>query len=491
MSTQHARPNIVVITADQWRGDCLGCLDSRHPVMTPHVNQLASEGVHFTQAYADCPVCMPQRVTLLTGQVASHFGLTRNFQERSPVDPATSLAGRLAREAGYQTEAVGKMHFSPDRARFGLDHVRLHPNDYVMFLEDTDYKGMYRGHGLGGNEVYPTVAAMPERYTHTHWIVEEATRFLLQRDPEAPFFLWMVFEAPHSPFDPPEPYDRMYDRFDVPDPVWGDWADGDGYPPDLTARRMANKLDQLGSQALQESRRRYYGQVSHIDYQLGRFFGELRTRGLYDNTVIVFCADHGEHLGDHGIFGKTTFLHGSGDVPLIMRLPSWVPLARHGLTIDQPVLTADLHPTLLELAGLSPASDVDGRSLLPAIHAGAGDSERIVCGEYGHGATRTAMAMNERFKYIYYQRGGVEQLFDVQADRENLRNLAGEPTSETVKAALRAHLIAYLTEYKSPLVSDGALVVDNSPLDEDALRGQNPFAWRGPMRYGQGYGGGW
>ena len=147
------KPNIVLITADQWRGDCLGCAEGRHPVMTPHMNQLAAEGVRFTQAYADCPVCMPQRVTLLTGQVASQFGLPHNFAQRSPVDVQTSLPTRLAREAGYQTKAIGKMHFQPGRARMGFEHIALHPNDYVIWLEETPNAGMYRGHGPGGNEV--------------------------------------------------------------------------------------------------------------------------------------------------------------------------------------------------------------------------------------------------------------------------------------------------------------------------------------------------
>ena len=123
--------------------------------MTPHVNQLAAEGTRFTQSYADCPVCMPQRVTMLTGKTGSNFGKPFNFQGRSPIDPLTSLPARLTREGGYQTKAIGKMHFVPDRARMGFEHVTLHPNDYINWLEESPYAGMYRGHGLGGNEVYP------------------------------------------------------------------------------------------------------------------------------------------------------------------------------------------------------------------------------------------------------------------------------------------------------------------------------------------------
>ena len=259
---------------------------------------------------------------------------------------------------------------------------------------------MYRGHGLGGNEVYPTVSAVPEKYTHTHWIIDESISFLETRDPDNPFFLWMVFEAPHSPFDPPEPYDRMYDHFTIPAPACGDWV-AEAMPPWLAARVIAEKFDQVTPEILQEIRRRYYGQISHIDYQLGRFLGELRTRGLYDDTLIVFTADHGEHLGDHGLFGKATFLQSSGRVPLIVRPSRREALAHPALELDSPVLTVDLFPTLLQAAGLEPPSDVDGHSLLPAMSEGCGDADRIVCGEAGRG-DGTAFALGKGFKYIYY-----------------------------------------------------------------------------------------
>ncbi|MGC9349206.1 MAG: sulfatase-like hydrolase/transferase [Anaerolineae bacterium] len=465
MSTE--RPNVVLITADQWRGDCLGCANvgrqngTRHPVMTPHLDQLAAEGARFTQAYADCPVCMPQRVTTLTGWTASHFGLTHNFSVRSPIGTAAgyapSLPARLTREAGYQTKAIGKMHFMPDRARMGFEHITLHPNDYVIWLEDTPYAGMYRGHGLGGNEVYPAVAPMPERFTHTHWVVEQAIRFLAERDPECPFFLWLVFEAPHSPFDPPVPYDRMYDNFSIPDPVWGDWVEGDAYPPDFIERRLSHKYDHLSEETIREARRRYYGQVSHIDYQLGRFLGELRTRRLYDETALIFTADHGEHLGDHGLFAKTTFLNSAARVPLIVRLPSGVPKAHAALEIASPTMTADICPTILQLAGLSPHTPMDGMSLLPAMARGEGDADRVICGEYGgeHSLDHvTAFATDGAYKYLYYVNGGIEQLFDTRHDPDDLHDLAQEPDLRGVRDRLRRALVDYLTKFDRPIIED-------------------------------------
>ena len=445
--------------------------------MTPHFDQIAYEGIWYERAYADCPVCMPQRATMLTGFTASQHGMPYNNMSgpRSPIAAEHSLPARLTREAGYQTKAVGKMHFYPERARFGFEHISLHPNDYLNFLEDNGYGGFYRGHGLGGNEVYPAVSAVPERLTHTHWIVDESIRFLSQRDPEHPFMLWMVFEAPHSPFDPPEPFDRFYDDFDIPEAVIGDWVNAPGEPQELVAQRIIKKADRMSAQVVRRLRQHYYGQVTHIDYQLGRFLGELKSKGLYDNTVIVITSDHGEHLGDHQLYGKYTYLESSARVPIIMRLPD-----AHGIRnsrIATPALTADIVPTLLELAGLQPEPAMDGISLLRL------PEERVVYGETRHSVFST----DGRLKYIYYFAGGAEQLFDVSRDKDDRHNLAGQPAYAESQAALKAGLIMYLQANRRPAVRDGELLVRESTLDIDELRAQNAAAWRGPLRYGQGY----
>lgn len=477
-------PNILFIVADQWRGDCLGFLENEHPVMTPHIDQLADEGVSFTRAYADCPICMPQRATFLTGKTASRLGLATNFECRTPIDPERSLPGLLAQAKRYQTEAIGKMHMIPERARFGFDNISLHPNDYVNWLEKTDYAGSYRGHGLGGNEAYPTTAATPEPFTHTHWIVENGIRFLQRRDPEVPFFMYMVFEAPHSPFDPPEPFDRLYDRFSIPDPVCGDWVEEE-YPPSLETTRLSRKTYRLNQEMIREARRRYYGQISHIDYQLGRLFGEMKTRGLYEDTIIVFTADHGEHLGDHRLFGKTTFLRGSADVPLIFRVPSRMLEQNDQFVNNIPALTADIFPTLLDFAGIEPPQEIDGLSLKRHICQGRKE-ERIIHGEFS-GQHGSAFASDGRHKYIYYANGGIEQLFDEENDPNNLVNRAGDPSLEQEKQRLRTSLISYLQQFDRPLVRDGHLKKVDEPVDPHKLRRSNPWAWRGPMRYGQGY----
>lgn len=472
------KPNIVFIMLDQWRGDCLGIADSPHPVMTPHMDQIAYEGVWYQRAYVDCPLCMPQRATMLTGFTASQHGMPYNFLTgpRSPIPLEHSLPHRLTREAGYQSKAIGKMHFYPERSRFGFEHVTLHPNDYVNWLEEQGYGGLYRGHGLGGNEVYPTVSAVPERYTHTHWIVDESIQFLSQRDPDNPFFLWMVFEAPHSPFDPPEPFDRLYDDFDIPEARIGDWVNTDSEPASLIEQRISNKADRISPQILRKLRRHYYGQITHTDYQLGRFFGELKRLGLYDDTVIVLTSDHGEHLGDHRLFAKYTFLESAAHIPLILRLPPRYPISAH--RERQPVLTADIPMTLLELAGVPVNQNAYGRSLLNL------PDDRIIFGETKY----AAFATDGRWKYVYYTDGGIEHLFDVENDPDDLHNLAQSEEHQATKSQLQAALRNYLLQYQRPILDEaGEFRTIDLPIDEARLRAMNNAAWRGPLRYGQGY----
>lgn len=477
------RPNIIYIVADQWRGDCLGLYGNSHPVMTPHLNQLASEGVNFSRAYADCPICMPQRITMLTGRTGSQMQCLGNFgpDNQPAFDRSTTLPARLAREAGYQTKAIGKMHFMPQRSRHGFEHVTLHPDDYLWWLEDHGHGGAFRGHGLGGNEVYPAVAATPDKYYHTTWSIDESIRFFDQRDPDTPFLLYLVFEAPHSPFDPPEPYDRMYDNFSIPDPVRGDWVESQ-YPVDFQKRRITSKLDQLTPEVIREARRRYYGQISQIDYHLGRLFGSLRTLGIDRDTAIVFTSDHGECLGDHGLFAKHCFLESAARVPLIIRMPAsfGFPQAedRHA-----PVQTADITPTLLDLAGLCRDEDAEGESLLPLIRSSNGFQGRVIFGE----TPETAAAIDEEFKYVYYRAGGAEQLFNTKQDPDDTTNLLSDPNRAMDVRRLKGKLLEYLQGNNSRLVDKDTFCSCPPEFDSAKARSRNPLACRGPMRGGMGY----
>lgn len=483
------RPNILLVTTDQQRGDCIG-IEGAHPVMTPHMDQLAREGVRFSSAYSDCPMCIPARKTIMTGRCAYTHGIAKNASVPMPEQPHLTLPGKLTSQ-GYQTHAAGKMHFYPSRARSGFERMRLHPDDYVNWLERTPYAGKYRGSGLGGNEVYPTYAPMPAEYTHTHWIVEESIDFLRQRDPEHPFFMWTCFEAPHTPYDPPESFVRLYDGIDIPAPVSADWSEGEQVPPWMRNVRWMHKSDLHPDYVVQAARKHYYASITHVDYELGRLFGELKMQGLWENTIVLFSSDHGDMLGDHGLFQKSCFYEPSARVPFLLRLPSHLRGGyKPGSVIRDAVQLADIYPTLLGLAGCSSESDGssarDGLNLmdLPGRYSG----RRWVFG-YCDVQDGLYMATDGEWKYLYYVCGGQEQLFNVNHDPGELVNLADHANYKETLAEGRSRLAEKFPQLAQSEQRSAAGLKHTEPPaeDEDEIRSLNPFAWKGPMRYGSGH----
>lgn len=490
-------PNIIVITADQWRADALGVRGSEHPVLTPHLDQLSDEGVSFSNAWADCPISMPQRATFLTGMTGAALGITANFHHRTPVESKSSLPALLRQQQGYQCVAIGKTHVIPDRARLGFDDIILHPDDYVNYLEAHGYGGFYRGHGVGGNEVVPAPNPLPEQHTSSRWITDRAIEFLYRRDPEVPFFLWIIYEAPHAPFDPPKDYVDLYRCQPIPHPRQSPWEPAN--EARLFRRRaLMHNWDRLSPEWLLETRRHYYAQLTYIDYQLGRFFGELKSRNIWDQSEIIFNSDHGEHLGDFGLFGKGTFLRGSGDIPLIIK-PSSGQAWKAGSVCHAPVQSADLPLTIAETAGVqfTNGKEPDGISLAGHIAdpASPEHEDRIVFGEFG-GRDCSLTAIGNEFRLVYYPEGGIEHIFPVQGNDTRLVNVHDLNSSGIQQIAkLRSALIGWIKKYERPyLAGDTLLVTEAEPMDEEfarAYRSRNPMAWRGPIRYGRGYGGGY
>jgi arylsulfatase len=489
------RPNIVMVTADQWRADTLGVIPSEHPVLTPHLDQLADEGVRFSHAWADCPICMPQRATLLTGKTGSTLGVTTNFHHRTPVDRQRSLPALLRSRAGYQTEWIGKTHVVPERARLGFDDVVLHPDDYVNRLEEAGYGGFFRGHGIGGNEVVPAPNPLPEALHSSRWITDRAVEFLYRRDPEAPFFLWVTYEAPHPPFDPPEAYVRLYDGQPIAAPRPSPWHPSDE-PVAFQRRRLMHNWDRLSPEWAAQSRRYYYAHQTFIDYQLGRLFGELKSRGMWDETCVIFHSDHGEHLGDYGLYGKTTFLRGSADVPLVVKPPThvqWTP----GSVCEAPVQNADLPVTIADTCGIGALDEPDGISLQPHLSNPQDNAhrDRLIFGEFG-GPDGSVTAIGPELRYIWYPEGGSEQIVPAFGGDTTLDSLATlSDAHRPVATAMKRQLAEWLSENGSSSAVDGELVAreaeEMTAERAQAYRAQNPMAWRGPIRYGRGYGGGY
>lgn len=463
--------NVLLITADQWRAECLSSL--AHPtVKTPHLDALAKDGVTFTRHYTQCVPCGPSRTSLLTGMYMMNHRSVRNG---TPLDARfTSLALEL-RKLGYDPALIGYTDTSLDpRGRAPSDPL-LHTYAGTMpgftqlvpgsegdraWVADLREKG-YAVPGDVYDPPAPTAANAgwgptfaPAQYKAEHsdtaFTVGEAMRFVARTD--KPWFLHLSLLRPHPPFIAPEPYNSMYDPAKVPGFAGrAERAEEAELHPYL--RYMLTDLrDQksdghpegghpMDERARRQLRATYYGLISEVDHHLGRLFDLLRQRGQYDRTLIVFTTDHGEMLWDHWLLGKEYFFDQSFHIPLIVRAPDAA--GTRGRVVDAFSESIDLMPTILDLAGGTAPLQCDGRSLTPWL---AGKSPqgwreevffeldfRDVPGgapekELGLKLDQCSMAIvrDKTHKYVHFA-ALPALLFDLAKDPQECRNAIGDP----------------------------------------------------------------
>jgi len=416
-------PNILLVTADHWPASLLGIAD--HPcVQTPTLDHLARCGVRFSNAYSECPVCISARRTLLTG-CSPRTHNDRTFKVEEPLPNLPTIAECFA-EFGYQTAAVGKLHVYPPRARAGFHEVILceegrpqagATDDYEIYLGDVGKVGQQFLHGMSNNDYVHRPWHLDEEHHVTNWLTRQMSRTIQRRDPTRPAFWYLSYTHPHPPLVPPEGYLDMYRAIQPPEPYYGSWP----CEPHAMPSRMNNRLIESAHytpEFIADVRRAFYALCTHIDHQLRVVIGTLREENLLDNTVILFTADHGDMLGNHGLWAKRLYYEDSAGIPMIL-----VGVAgdkRVGLrrADDRLVAFQDIMPTLLDLAGIPIPDSVDGLSMV-------GETKReILYGEYGEAAEATRMIHDGRFKLIYYALGNRMQLFDLQNDPQELNDLS-------------------------------------------------------------------
>ena len=477
MPDETDRPNIILITTDQQRGDCTGV--DGHPLLeTPHLDQLANEGVYFSRAYSACPVCVPARKIIMTGQTAYNVGCFSNTGDT--LDQRQTLP-RLLRDVGYQTQLIGKAHFSPQRARLGFDNMIINESgryregdDFHRWLMKTPYAGLERATSIGNNDVFARRSVVPETHHVNTWTANECIEFLDRRDPTCPFFLWMSFSRPHSQYDPPAPYDSWYELSEVPPPLVA--PDEDFLPPQLQESPARYDWDRLSPRQIAKARQHYLGQITHIDHQIGRFLSALRWKGFSDNSLIVFTSDHGDMMGDFGLFFKSHYFEGSGRVPMILRPPKTWEGTLPAQRFTRPVSLIDVLPTLVAGASGEVPDHVDGLSLLPAIQGDDPVGDRIFHGEIGAEAARHHCLTDGRLKYMWFRLGGREYLFDLAEDPHELDNMAGD---EALLRPWRQRLIEILENRDDSAVSGGKLqATPHTSTPSADLRAQDPFGRR-------------
>jgi arylsulfatase len=451
------RPNVLFVTVDQWPGSLLGC--AGHEVIeTPTIDQLARIGTRYTEAYAACPICIPARRSMMTGTSPRTHG-DRIFQPALPMPAHLPTLAGCFRDAGYQASAVGKLHVYPQRDRIGFDDVLLAEegrdhlgiDDYEMFLADRGYPGRQFMHGMSNNEYSWRTWHLPEELHVTNWTTWAGARTIKRRDPTRPGLWHVSYTAPHPPLVPLASYFERYRGRDVPASSMGEWArDPAGLPH---AVRVAREFwADLRPDQLADAKRAFYAQCTHIDHQLRILIGTLREEGILDNTIILFCSDHGDMLGDHGLYAKRLMYEGSAKVPMILVGAAGSTSVPVGRTDDRLVEVQDIMPTLLEMCGLTVPDTCEGLSMIGARR------RDILYGESLVGAKATRMVRAGRFKLIWYPAGNRLQLFDLADDPCELRDLASEPGSAATRDRLVAAMIGQLYGDDLAWVEGGRLV---------------------------------
>jgi len=449
-------PNVLLVCTDHWPSSLLG--SAGHPsILTPTLDQLATNGVRFANAYSECPVCVPARRTLMTGLTPHHHGMLSNGGKALPEVPTVAESFR---EAGYQTSSVGKMHWQPQRQRRGFEEMLLdeegrggengRPDDYELFLGDEGYPGQRFTGGMSNNSYLWRPWHLEERLHVTNWTAQKMCRQIVRRDPQRPAFWYCSFSHPHPPLAPLRDYLDLYRDIDPPTPVTGDWIDDDlaALPPALQRifQEQENRSHQYTHQQIQGIRRAFYALCTHIDHQLRVIIGTLRDQGLLQDTILCFTSDHGDMLGDHGLFAKSKMYEGSNHVPMILvgtdEQKTNGQVGHHRVD-ERLVATRDIMPTLLDLAGLDIPSHCEGMSMVGA------EQRDLIFGAHGalkDEANPTRMIRTDQHKLIYYPVGNLSQLFDLESDRCEIHDLSAEPDHAATLAQLQDLLVAELPD---------------------------------------------
>jgi N-acetylglucosamine-6-sulfatase len=414
-----ARPNIVFILVDDLRWDALGC--AGHPfVKTPNIDRIAREGVLFRNFFITTPLCSPSRASFLTGQYVHTHGI-RDNTNRGPASHKLQTFPKLLHEAGYETAYVGKWHMGPDDSpRPGFDR-------WVSFRA----QGVYVDPPLNvdGKQV-------KAKGYMTDLLTDYAVRFVRQKRTR-PFALYLAHKAVHGPFTPAPRHKALYEdaTFTPPVSVVEAARSRESKPALREATKGTNAVKLTGGKAAAKAfpvMLRQLRCLAAIDEGVGELFGALAATGQLDNTVIVFTSDNGYFWREHALGDKRWAYEPSLRAPLLVRYPR---LAKAGGRPEQLALNIDLAPTFLELAGVKAPSGVQGRSLVPLLAGGKAGWRRSFLAEYFRDGKFVCppwqAVRTERWKYIHYpEKADADELYDLEADPQEMKNLAGDPKAE-------------------------------------------------------------
>ncbi|MCS0501551.1 sulfatase-like hydrolase/transferase [Ancylobacter mangrovi] len=434
-----AASNVLIIMSDEHNKAIAGCYGNR-VVATPNIDALAARGTLFEAAYTNCPVCVPARASFACGRYVHDIG---HWDNADPYDGTRPSWHHILRAGGHEVSSIGKLHFRSAADDYGFTqslipmHVVEEKGDLLGLVRDElpKRKGSWKMARLAGpGESSYTFYDRDIAARAQTWLREAAAR-----PHEKPWVLFVSFVAPHFPLTaPPEHYYRYYDD---PNLEWPKLYEEEARPAHPYLREYAECFAYDEHFASRDDVRRalagYYGLVGFLDENIGKLLKMLEATGLSETTRVVYVSDHGDNLGARGLWGKSTMYEEAVSVPLIAAGPG----LGAGEGVKAPVSLVDLSASILSWAGEDRPADWPGEDL--AQVARERSEGRVAFAEY-HGMGSKAgfyMLRDGRYKYVHYV-DHPAQLFDLEADPQELNDLAGDPAHSHVLGRLRAELYA-------------------------------------------------
>jgi arylsulfatase A-like enzyme len=487
------RPNILLITSDQQRADCNGFENPN--IKTPHVDALAREGTRFSACMTPNLICQPSRASILTGLLPLTHGVWDNGVDLDPRAGEQGFAGTLSR-AGYRSAFIGKAHFatkatfaptgtpecSKSQARYGpnwfgpymgFEHVELCVLGHMHRTRPLDrppighYERWFLTRGkdeeavklwaaatrpeIGAAQTWPS--ALPVAWHTSTWVGDRTIDFLARHDKAKPLAMWVSFPDPHHPFDCPEPWSLMYDpkslalprnrKKDLERRPWWHKASLEGTPQlkdpaMLKFRAEGSRVPDQSDAQLAEMTANYYGMISLIDHNVGRILTALADLGYADDTLVVYSTDHGDMLGNHGLYLKgPTPYEDLMRVTMVARGPG---VAKNQV-VGEPVSTLDLAATFYDCAGVSPPHALQSRNLAGLL-AGKPETRDTAYSDWHVHPSRCGVGLQLRtvrtknHKCTFELGSGAGELYDLKNDPEEMNNLFDDPGYAKVKKEL-------------------------------------------------------
>lgn len=447
--------NVLFIISDDLTANALSSYENT-ACHTPNIDRLASEGMRYTRAYCQFPVCGPSRASLMFGYYPSATGTYGYVSGRENVGPGRLSWPQLFRENGYYTARVSKIFHmgvpgdiekgsngADDEAswteRFNSPGPEWKAEGEAELVQNNPYGLKPR---KGGN-VMTIVKADGDDLVHSDGKTAEKASELIRAHGDEPFFIAVGFVRPHVPFVAPRPYFEPYpyEQMVLPPMVENDWDD---IPP-----AGINYVTSVNAEMSVEQEKKalagYYAAVAYMDAQVGKVLRTLEEEGLEDNTIVIFTSDHGYHLGEHRFWMKVSLHEESARVPLIIKMPGKEPGVCHSFAE-----LLDLYPTVAELAGLQPSPSLQGKSLAPTLDDPSAAVRDMAFSVSVYRGTNAFLVRTEKWAYIQYEEdatGGME-LFDMEYDPKQYNNLAHNPRYAHVVKEMQERLAGKLKEVR-------------------------------------------